>query len=132
MNLIYFLDAVDTCHDVAASRIGEIIRTIYTTIQWGVPLILIIVGMVGMGKAIAQQKEDDIKKAQSTLVKQAVAALIVLLMAVGVKIGVKAIGSDDSASCIDMMLNKTCVDGGKKGTLTEGADDVWSCATKSS
>ena len=108
MNLIYFLDL--ECSEIATSDIGGIIRTVYNAIRIGVPIILIIVGMVGMGKAIAQQKEDEIKKAQSVLVKQAVAAVIVFLMLSGVKILVGAIGGTETeTSCIDAILNKSCV-----------------------
>ena len=66
--------------------------------------------MVGMGKAIAQQKEDEIKKAQSTLVKQAVAALIVFLLLSGVKLLVGVVGGTETEkSCIDQLLNGTGV-----------------------
>lgn len=113
MNLIYFLDL---CSDIANDEtIGPVIKGIYDAIRIGVPIILIIVGMVGMGKAIAQQKEDEIKKAQSVLVKQAVAAVIVFLMLSGVKILVGAIGgTTDERNCIDMILN---------GKTTEKAND---------
>ena len=65
---------------IIPEQIVDIIHLVYTTIQWGVPLILIFVGMFDMAKAITQQKEDDIKKAQSLLVKKAIAALLVLIM----------------------------------------------------
>ena len=106
MNLINFLDL--DCAELAASDIGGVIRTVYNGIRIGIPIILIIVGMVGMGKAIAQQKEDEIKKAQSLLVKQAVAALIVFLLLSGVKLLVGVIGGTESEkNCIDLILNNS-------------------------
>ena len=58
-----------TCSSIP-KQILDITNLIYKAIQIGVPIILIIVGMFDMGKAITQQKEDEIKKAQSLLVKK--------------------------------------------------------------
>lgn len=70
--------------------------------------------MIGMGKAIAQQKEDEIKKAQSTLIKQAVAAVIVFLMLslVSLVVGVVAPDMKNGESgnmwnCIEQILRGT-------------------------
>ena len=122
MSLINFL-ALD-CAEFASSDIGGVIRTVYNAIRIGVPIILIIVGMVGMGKAIAQQKEDEIKKAQSTLVKQAVAALIVFLLLSGVKLLVGVVGGTETEkSCIDQLLNGNGTtenaNGGNGGSATK-------------
>ncbi len=114
MNLINLLDVTCGSGDGAVSIPGDlanIIHVIYNAIRIGVPIILIVVGMVGMGKAIAQQKEDEIKKAQSTLVKQAIAAVIVFLMLslVSLIVGVVApdMKSGDSGNmwnCIETIL----------------------------
>ena len=67
------------CKDIPSDLVG-LLRLVYKAIQIGVPIILIIVGMFDMGKAITQQKEDEIKKAQNLLVKKAIAAALVFLM----------------------------------------------------
>ena len=103
MNLINFLEVSKTCSNIANGQIGDVIRIVYSGIKIGVPIILIIVGMIDMGKAIAQQKEDEIKKAQSLLVKKAIAALIVFLMFNGVQILVGAVGGD--SNCMNLILN---------------------------
>ncbi len=126
MNLINFLEI--NCNEFATSDIGGLIRTVYNAIRIGVPIILIIVGMVGMGKAIAQQKEDEIKKAQSTLVKQAVAALIVFLMLSGVKLIIGAIGGTETeTSCIDTILNQSCI---KTAAVKDASGNVTTPAVK--
>lgn len=106
MNFISFLEATAcTCAGttISADLVG-IVRLIYNGIRIGVPIILIIVGMIGMGKAITQQKEDEIKKAQSLLVKQAVAAALVFLMMSLVLLIVGAVGGNDNESCIKCLL----------------------------
>ena len=49
-------------------------------IQVGVPIILIIVGMITLLKAIASSKEEDIKKAQQLLVKKLIYAVSMFLL----------------------------------------------------
>lgn len=82
MNLINLLESVSCTIDnfTLEATVAGIIKTVYTIIQFGVPVILIIVGSVDLGKAITQQKEDEIKKAQNLLIKKVIAAGIVLLM----------------------------------------------------
>ena len=60
--------------------VGNIIHWLYLGIQIIVPLLLIIFGMIELAKAITAQKEDEIKKAQSGLLKKAVVAIIVFLV----------------------------------------------------
>ena len=113
MNLIYFLDGVCCNGTFIDSTIVNIINTVYNGIRIGIPIILIIVGMIGMGKAIAQQKEDEIKKAQTLLIKQAVAAVIVFLMLslVSLVIGIVAPkgegNNDNNWTCVKSILEKS-------------------------
>ncbi|MCI5703107.1 MAG: hypothetical protein MR265_03880 [Erysipelotrichaceae bacterium] len=90
-----FLDF--TCSSIP-EQILNITHLIYKAIQIGVPIILIIVGMFDMGKAITQQKEDEIKKAQSLLVKKAIAAGLVFLMFSIVQLVVSVVSPDTTAS----------------------------------
>lgn len=105
-----------TCAEFVSDndKIVGIIRLVYNAIKIGVPIILIIVGMFDMGKAITQQKEDEIKKAQSLLVKKAIAALIVFLMFALVQLVVSLVASDKDSviNCVDSILN------GKSTTTT--------------
>ena len=90
-----FLDF--TCSSIP-EQILDITHLIYKAIQIGVPIILIIVGMFDMGKAITQQKKDEIKKAQSLLVKKAIAAGLVFLMFSLVQLVVSVVSPDTTAS----------------------------------
>ena len=142
MNLINFLTAGIKCGDIEiGGMIVSIIRTLYNGIKIGVPIILILVGMFGMGKAIAQQKEDEIKKAQSLLIKQAVAAVLVFLMFFLVQTGMSAINMKSSSSwtCAKLVLNEpkegdSCkIDDDTEGSMKKtgtGDDEMWECGPK--
>ena len=44
----------------------DIVSLIVTLIKIGVPILLIVFGMLDLGKAVMAQKEDEIKKSQQT------------------------------------------------------------------
>ena len=92
------------------STLVDLIGLIYKAIQIGVPIILIIVGMFDMGKAITQQKEDEIKKAQTLLLKKAVAAALVFLMfsLVSLLLGIVGNNDDSTISCISNLIKGNC------------------------
>lgn len=57
-----------------------IIGWVLLIIKIAVPIILIVMGMIDMTKAIMSKKDDEIKTAQTTLIKKAIAAVTVFLI----------------------------------------------------
>ena len=119
MNL--FLDAVKMCHmcDGAFGISGgipqqlvQLIHLVYNAIRIAVPIILILVGMIDMGKAITMQKEDEIKKAQNLLARKAITAALVFLStsAVGLLFSVASGEKTEGTtwSCVDSLLSGDC------------------------
>ena len=62
------------------SEITRVVQLIYNGIRFGVPLLLVLFGMLDLGKAVIAQKEDDIKKGQQTFVKRLIAAVVVFFI----------------------------------------------------
>lgn len=88
-----------------------ITSTVVTLIQIGVPIILIIYGMLDLGKAVMAQKEDEIKKGQQTFLKRVIAAVIVFFIVVVVKLVISIIapeGDDTISNSIDCFVNGKC------------------------
>ena len=83
MDLFNILDT-KFCSDVfgteVISPVDTIIHYVYLGIQVVIPILLIIFGMIELGKAITAQKEDEIKKAQSGFLKKLVLAILVFLV----------------------------------------------------
>ncbi len=48
--------------------------------QIGIPILLIVFGMIDLGKAVIASKEDEIKKAQGMLIKRAIYAVVCFLL----------------------------------------------------
>src|SRR5574344_1741872 len=91
------------------SKIPNIVATVISVIQFAVPILLIIWGMLDLGKAVMAQKEDEIKKGQQTFIKRLIAAAIVFFVVVIVKLVVGMVGGTDvdtgSGSCFDYFVN---------------------------
>lgn len=71
-----FLDQCETLLPL----ISFIKNGIIPLIQIGIPIILILLGMLDLGKAVVASKEDEIKAAQKLLVKRAIYALAIFFV----------------------------------------------------
>ena len=65
-------------------------------IQIGIPIILIILGMLDLGKAVVASKEDEIKSAQKLLVKRCIYAVAIFFVVLIVTV-VFGLVADNSA-----------------------------------
>ncbi len=102
-----------TCGGYALEFAGifpKIVSLIISLIQFGIPVILIVLGMMDLGKAVMAQKEDEIKKGQSTFVKRLVAAVVVFFVIFIVKMVIGLVApSDDKDNilkCINCFTNQ--------------------------
>lgn len=60
--------------------IGDLVHYVYIGIKIVVPILLVLFGMIDLGKAIAAKKEDDIKKYQSSCIKRLVTGILVFIV----------------------------------------------------
>ena len=102
-----YADGQDIKNDVCGfvpDEITGLVATIVTIIKIGVPIILIILGMIDMGKAVASQKEDEIKNGQKKLLSRCVAAgitfFVVAIVQLLVNIVTKSNGDSELWNCI--------------------------------
>ena len=85
---------LDYCERLAP--LINILHAVVNLLKWGIPLVLIIYGMMDLGKAVMAGKEDEMKKAQSTLIKRFIYAVAVFLVVTLVDL-VMGIVSDSGA-----------------------------------
>lgn len=79
-----------------SGTIPNVISTVVLLIKIIVPILLIIFGMLDLGKSVVASKEDEIKKGQQLFIKRIIAAVIVFFVIQIVQIIVKfASGNDD-------------------------------------
>lgn len=76
MNLL----SIDICCNPQLNPIWVIVGTIVKGIWIGVPILLIIFGMIDLGKAVIASKEDEVKKATKAFGKRFLYAVGVFLV----------------------------------------------------
>jgi D-alanyl-lipoteichoic acid acyltransferase DltB (MBOAT superfamily) len=105
MNLLALEQA---CGFDIPDRIADLVSMIIMLIQYGVPILLIIFGMLDLGKAVIASKEDEIKKGQNMFIKRLIAAVIVFFVVAVVKLVVGLAAEDDDKknlpTCIDQIV----------------------------
>lgn len=79
---MYFLDI---CADLGP-LINLIKHGIIPLIQIGIPIVLIILGMLDLGKAVVASKEDEIKNAQKMLIKRCMYAVAIFFVVLIVQV----------------------------------------------
>ena len=94
------------------AKIPNITSKIVLVIEIVVPILLVIFGMIDLGKAIIAQKEDEIKKGQQTFIKRLITAAIVFLVVFVVKLVIGLVTDDKNVtSCLNCFLTNKVEDG---------------------
>lgn len=115
-NLFYILNDV-TCGGGRLQGIDEALPTAISTIinimKVVIPIMIVIFGLIDLGKAVMSQKEDDIKKNQGLLIKRIIIAALVFFVVSIVKFVVSLVGgTDDNINpfwgCFDCFVNGSC------------------------
>ncbi len=113
---------LDVCRDYLGGgtgipdKLAFVVALAIRIIQIVVPILLILWGMLDLGKAVMAQKEEEIKKGQNTFIKRLIAAIIVFFVITIVKLVVglftngddKVNGTGNLWDCIDAVI--TCPD----------------------
>lgn len=98
-----------------------LVSTAILIIKIAVPILLIIFGMLDLGKAVVASKEDEIKKGQQLFIKRAISAVIVFFVIQIVQIIVRFISGNDAtvANCFNCFINGTSADNACEATSVE-------------
>ena len=87
-------------------KLAYMLQLIVLAIQIVVPFLLIVWGMLDLGKAVIAQKEDEIKKGQQLFMKRVIAAVIVFFVVTITTLLVNLVAdeSETITGCIDDIL----------------------------
>ena len=91
------------------SRLVKIVNIIVKIIQIGIPILLIILGMIDFGKSLVSQKEDEMKKSQRTFISRLITAMMVFLVIFVAKIAIRFVADKSESStvlsCVDCFIS---------------------------
>ena len=95
-----------------SSTFPYICHIIVLIIKIAIPILLVIFGMLDLGKAVVASKEDEIKKGQQLFIRRIVSAILVFFVVMIVQIVVKFASSSDVTivNCMNCFINGTISD----------------------
>ena len=92
------------------ANIWQVLGWVVVVIKIVIPLALIILGMVDLGKAVVASKDDAISKSVSSLIKRFIAAVVVFFIPTIVNalfnaISLGGLGSEDGKICVNCITD---------------------------
>ena len=98
-----------------------IVSTAVLVIKIVVPILLIVFGMLDLGKAVMAAKEDEIKKGQQTFIKRFIAAVIVFFVIQLVQIVIRFVSGNDQniSGCFNCFISGDAETGACESILAE-------------
>ena len=118
--MFYLLAGAESfCTETA--NVWQVVGWIMMVFKIIIPLLLIIFGMLDLGKAVTSNKEDEIKKATASLMRRAIAAVVIFFIPtlVGVIMGLVK-GGDNYKPCA------RCISNPAGDTCDKAASEAWS------
>ena len=101
------------------------INDFYNLLKIAVPIVLVIMGMIDLLKAVASQKEDEIKKGWQVVVKRTITGILVFFVFFIVQIIVdllpNSVKSDSVMNCVKCIFT-TDANNCEVGCITTGAN----------
>lgn len=91
--------------------IPSFISAVIKVFQIAIPIVLVALGMIDLGKAVTSNDEKQMKEAQKTLIKRVIYAILIFFIIAIVKFvfGLLSTSSDGDAesvsNCIDCFIN---------------------------
>ncbi len=90
--------------------IPQTISTVVTIIKIGVPVLLVIFGMLDLGKAVMSNDEKEMKGAQTKLIKRVLYAVLIFFIFAIVQwvFGILDDNAKGEKSCLNCFINNQC------------------------
>ena len=89
----------------SVASIFNLIGKIIEIFQIAIPIILVVLGLISLGKAVVASKDDEVKKATTGLVKKLVLAAAIFFIVAIVKLVLTLVGGQTMNTCWDMINN---------------------------
>lgn len=95
------------------AKIPQLTSLAVKLIKVGVPVLLIIFGMLDLGKAVVAQKEDEIKNSQRLFLKRILSAALVFFVIFIVQLVFSMVADGEGEDkgvwdCVDCFINNNC------------------------
>lgn len=102
-----------SCWDYAfPGQIPYLVSVIYNILKIGVPILLVILGMIDFGKSVVAKDQEAMKASQQAFIRRLIAAAIVFVVLLLVQFLIKLVTPEDEkeslTDCMNCFLNGEC------------------------
>ena len=116
------MNILDFCYDSA--DLMNFLHTVLVIFKIVIPVLLIIFGMIDLGKAVVSSDEKAIKQSTGSLIKKLVAALVIFFLPTIVSAVINVVSGENETKYGSTACVKCVTDGCHQGTTDTGAPTV--------
>ncbi len=109
----------------ATANIWQIVGYVLLVFKIVVPILLIVFGMIDLGKAVIGSKEDDTKKAINGLVRRLVAAVVIFFIPTIIGFVFRILGTWKTDAKADYDVCKSCITSPSDSACDSNATTAW-------
>lgn len=106
------------------ANIWQIVGIILLVVKIVIPILLIIWGMLDLGKAVVAAKDDEIKKATKSLAMRAISAVIIFFIPTLVNVVFGMISNFNEVAKDDWEVCRMCITS-PNGECEQYAEEAW-------
>ncbi len=108
------------------ANIWQVVGIVLLVFKIIIPILLIIWGMLDLGKAVIASKDDEIKKATKSLAFRAISAVVIFFIPTIVNVVMGMISNfSESGAQEDWEVCRTCISNPNDPTCADAADEAW-------
>ena len=107
------------------ANIWQVVGIILFVFKIVIPLLIIIFGMIDLGKAVVASKDDEVKKAIKSLAMRAVAGVVIFFIPTLIGVIFRLLGGFDGQTNATYSTCERCITSPFGGECKTDADTVW-------
>lgn len=126
------LDVSEICSKMDPD-LATFVHNIITLIKIAVPVVLVVFGMLDLGKGVVASKEDEIKKGQQTFIKRLLAGVIVFFIISITQLVISVIDKESNGAfweCANKIMNGEITGTTKIKTEEEQQKSIEKCCNQ--
>lgn len=107
---------MDFCNDT--SEIWQVVGNVVTMLKIAIPLIIIVLAIIDLGKAAISSKDDEMKTAFKTLVRRFIAGAVIFFVPTIVTVVFSLVGEFNDSTKADYTICASCISSPNGDTCT--------------
>lgn len=123
MSNMIFMAVSEFCASTA--NVWQVVGYALTVFKIVIPVLLIIFGMIDLGKAVMSSKDDEIKKSVGQLARRAIAGIVIFFIPTIVSVVIGLVQKEDESGLGTWDGCRQCISNPANDECKSAADAAW-------